>query len=409
MTKFGTYLLAGLSALALASAAQATDTVRISGWGGSEVAIVNGLITDVLADELEAADIAVVYEPVDGDFSQFITNGLSAGTAPDLFYTDIFWSRAVFGSGKVAPITSDTSAFAPNLVQAFTYDGQVMALAKDFNTLALHYNKDIFDDAGVAYPGDDDSWATLEDKLVAVHTALPDVNGICVVPDYARFAAFALGTGWTPFNAEGKTVLDDNFRRAFAWYTGLVGAGAAVAVADVGQGWTGGCMAAELSAVAVEGAWIIGAIRDTAPNMNWGTARIPADPESGGAGNLIFTVGWAVNADSAVQDSAQKVAELLTSEKAQQWVLEQGLALPSRAALIDNEYLKGDSPEQVANRVVFEGLDDAHVLPFFFGDLGGAWMEPINTALNAVLLGEADVDAALATAQAAFDQMPAQN
>ncbi|MBL8596954.1 MAG: extracellular solute-binding protein [Devosia sp.] len=400
-------LLAGLSLLALTSAASAVD-VRISGWGGAEVALVNGLITDVLAEDLKATDINVVYEPVDGDFSQFITNALSAGTAPDLFYTDIFWSRAAFGTGKVEPTTADTSPFAPNLIDAFTYDGKVMALPKDFNTLALQYNKDIFDDAGVAYPTDDETWATLQDKLVAIHAKLPDVNGLCVVPDYARFAAFALGSGWEPFNAEGKTVLDDNFKRAFAWYTGLVPAGAAVAAADVGEGWTGGCFTKELTAVAVEGAWIIGGIRDGAPNLNWGTARIPKDPESGQAGNLIFTVGWTVNADSAVKDAAQKVAELLTSEKAQQWVLEQGLALPSRSALVDNPWLQGDTPEQTVNRVVFAGLSDGNVEPFFFGDLGGAWMEPINTALNSVLTGEADVDTALAAAQAKFDGMAAQ-
>lgn len=401
-------LLAGLSLLALTSAASAVD-VRISGWGGAEVALVNGLITDVLAEDLMAADINVVYEPVDGDFSQFITNALSAGTAPDLFYADIFWSRAVFATGKVEATTADTSPFAPNLIEAFTYDGKVMALPKDFNTLALQYNKDIFDDAGVEYPTDDETWATLQDKLVAIHAALPDVNGFCVVPDYARFAAFALGSGWEPFNAEGKTVLDDNFKRAFAWYTGLVPAGAAVAAADVGEGWTGGCFTKELTAVAVEGAWIIGGIRDGAPNLNWGTARVPKDPESGQAGNLIFTVGWTVNADSAVKDAAQKVAELLTSEKAQQWVLEQGLALPSRSALVDNAWLQGDTPEQEVNRVVFDGLEDGNVEPFFFGDLGGAWMEPINTALNSVLTGESDVDTALAAAQAKFDAMAPQN
>ncbi len=397
-------LLAGASALATVSAAHA-ETVRISGWGGTEVAIVNSLITDVLKDEIAAAGIEVAYEPVDGDFSQFILNGLSAGTAPDLFYTDIFWSRSIFSAGQAAPVSADLSAFDPNLVAAFTYDGTVMSIPKDFNTLALHFNKDIFDDAGVAYPTSDETWDSLQEKLVAVHKALPEVNGICLVADYARFAEFALGTGWEQFGADGKTVLDDNFKRAFAFYTGLIKAGAAVPAADVGQGWTGGCLAAELSAVAIEGAWMIGAIKDSAPNMNYGTVRLPKDPVTGGSGNLIFTVGWTVNAASPVKDSAHKLAELLTSEKAQQWVLEQGLALPSRSAMADGEYLKGESQEQVTNRTVFEGLNDTNVEPYFFGDLGGAWMEPINSALNAVMLGELEVDAAVAQAQARLDEI----
>lgn len=397
-------LLAATSLLALSTAAQA-ETVRISGWGGTEVAIVNGLITDVLKDEIAAAGIEVVYEPVDGDFSQFILNGLSAGTAPDLFYTDIFWARSIFGAGQADPVTTDLSAFDPNLVAAFTYDGQAMSIPKDFNTLALHFNKDIFDDAGVEYPTNDETWDTLQAKLVAVHEALPDVEGLCLVADYARFAEFALGTGWEPFGEDGKTVFDGDFKRAFGFYTGLVEAGAAVPAADVGQGWTGGCLVAELSAVAIEGAWIIGAIKDSAPNMNFGTVRLPKDPVTGGSGNLIFTVGWTVNAASAVKDSAHKLADLLTSEKAQQWVLEQGLALPSRSSMAQGEYLQGDAQEQITNRIVFEGLTDTNVEPYFFGDLGGAWMEPVNAALNAVMLGELDVDTAIAQAQSRLDEL----
>lgn len=401
-------LLTG-TALTAAPAFAQNQTVTISGWGGSEVAIVNGLLTEVVAEELAAAGITVNYEPVDGDFSQFIINGLSAGTAPDLFYTDIFWARTVFSAGQAAPSTADTDDFAPNLLEAFTYEGQVLSLPKDFNTLALHYNADIFDEAGVDYPTSEDTWETLEEKLVAIHDAT-GVYGTCVVPDYARFAPFALATGWEPFNAEGRTVLDENFRRAFEWYTGLAtkGQGAAVPAADVGQGWTGGCMVAEEAAVSVEGAWIIGAIRDSAPNMEWGTVRLPIDPQTGERGNLIFTVGWTVNASSDVADAAQTVAALLTSEAAQQWVLEQGLALPSRGSLADNAFLQGSSPESVTNRVVFEGLEDESVHPYFFGDLGGTWMEPLNTALNAVMLGESDIDTALATAQARFDEFPAQ-
>lgn len=397
-------LMAGASLLTTGACA---DTVRLSGWSGSEVAIVNGLLTDVLADELKAADIQPQYEPVDGDFAKFIVNGLSAGTAPDLFYTDIFWARSIFGAGQADPVAQDVSEFDPSLISAFTYDDMVMSIPKDFNTLALHFDKDVFDEAGVAYPDNNDTWDTFQDKLVAVHTALPDVNGFCVVPDYARFAEFALATGWQVFDADGKTVLDDNFRRAFEFYTGMVQTGAAVAAADVGQGWTGGCLVNGKSAVAIEGAWILGAIRDSAPNMSFGTVCLPKDPVTGMRGNLIFTVGWTVNAASSVKPAAHKLAELLTSAKAQQWVLEQGLALPSRKSLSENAWIMGDAPEQVTNRIVYEGLTDDYVDPYFFGDLGGAWMEPVNAALNAVIVGEKDVDTALADAQARLDELMA--
>ncbi len=408
MLKSITGNMLAVSALVAVSAISAqAQTVRVSGFGGADPVVVNGLLNDVLADEIAALGIKVEYAPTEGDYSQFILNALSAGTAPDVFYTDIFWSLSIFANGQAEPVKDMelSDALIPSLVEAFTYEGQLYSVPKDFNTLAVHYNKDIFDDAGVEYPNDNDNWDTFQEKLAAVQGKLEDVYGVCVVPDYARFAAFALATGWQPFNAEGKTVLDDDFRRAFSYYTGLVANGAGVVAADIGEGWTGGCLGSEQAAVAIEGAWIIGFLKDAAPSMEYGTALIPMDPISGDRGNLIFTVGWTVNAASEVKSEAAELIRLLTSEKAQQWVLEQGLALPSRSALVDNPYLMGDSAEQKANLAVFRGATDGNVLPFFFGELGGAWMEPINSALNSVLLGEADIDTAIAQAQSRFEEL----
>ena len=90
-----------VAATMLCLPASAEETVRISGWGGSEVAIVNGLLTNVVAEKLAKEGIRVKYEPVDGDYSQFIINGLSAGTAPDLF-TSIPFGRGQY-SAPVKP------------------------------------------------------------------------------------------------------------------------------------------------------------------------------------------------------------------------------------------------------------------------------------------------------------------
>jgi multiple sugar transport system substrate-binding protein len=400
-------MMATAAVAALLAGATFADTVRVAGFGGSDPVVINGLLKEVLAEDIAAAGITVEYTPVDGDFSQFILNALSAGTAPDLFYVDVFWSDAIFSAGQATPAADQAIAGAmlPSLTEAFTRDGKLMGIPKDFNTLALHYNKDIFDDAGVEYPDEDDTWDDFATKLKTVHEKLGDVAGLCVVPDYARFAAFALATGWKPFNAEGKTVLDADFRRAFEFYTGLVAGGAGVVAADVGEGWTGGCLGSEKAAIALEGAWMIGNLRDVAPTMVWSTTKVPKDPVTGARGNLIFTVAWAVNAASEVQGSAQKLADLLSSEKAQQWVLEKGLAIPSRTALADNAFLDGDSNAQVASRMVFEGATDGNVMPYYFGKYGGAWMDPINSALNAVMLGEQDVDTALAEAQAKLDTL----
>lgn len=397
-------LFLSLLVLASISIISAQTTVRLAGFDG-DANTVNGLLEEIVNPALAADNIKAVFEPTP-DFQKVLVNGLSAGTAADLYYVDVFWSDSIFSTGKAAVLDMDSSGFIPNLISAFTVDGKLYGIAKDFNTLALEYNKDIFDEAGVAYPDENDTWDSLKDKLMAIQSGLADTYGVCVMPDYARFGAFAFSTGWQPFDASGKTVLDDNFRRAFAFYTGLVADGAGITHDKVGSpGWTGGCFSTDQVAVALEGAWIGGFLRDQAPNLNYGTTFLPKDPVSGNRGNFMYTVSWTLNSDSSNKEAAMKVLEALTSEEAQQWVLERGLAIPSRSSLGDNAYFQQEGKESELNRIVFQGASAGNVLPFKAGSYGDEWKKIIDEALNAVLSGERSVDEAIAEAQVRFDRL----
>ncbi|WP_394149762.1 extracellular solute-binding protein [Vibrio maritimus] len=393
-------------------AAEKTE-VTIAGWGGNDVVVLNKLVNDVLADDFDKAGIEVKYQAVEGDFSQFITNSLSAGTAPDAFYIDVVFANTMVQSGKVAANSAELNSVAkhmiPSLNASFTLQGDQYGVAKDFNTIALQYNKDIFDDAGVDYPASEDSWDQLRDKLVAVKQELGDeVSGVCVMPDYARFAPFALATGWKPFNEQGQTVLDENFERAFNFYTGLVTEDeVGILATDLGQGWGGGCFGTEETAIALEGNWISGYLRDKAPNLPYGTTMMPKDPVSGERGNLLFTVAWGINADGKNIAAAQKAVEILTSQEAQEWVLDSGLALPSRESLGKSEFFSQNTAESNLAQQVFKGALEGNVEPFSFGQYGTAWMTPINEALNSVLLGQMSQKQAIKMAQEKYNAMTA--
>ena len=403
-----------LLAAGLSTAVVANTEVTIAGWGGNDVVVMNKLVNDILADDFKNSGITVKYQAVEGDFSQFIINSLSARTAPDAFYIDVVFFNTLVNSGKISKNNSQLEKIAshmiPSLNAAFTLENKQYGIPKDFNTIALQYNKDIFDDAEVAYPTNDDSWEDLRQKLINVQEALTDeVSGICVMPDYARFAPFALSTGWMPFNDEGKTILDKNFERAFNFYTGLVTKDkVGILATDLGQSWGGGCFGTEETAIALEGSWISGYLRDKAPNLRYGTTMMPKDPVSSQRGNLLFTVAWGVNAEGKNIDATRKAVEILTSQKAQEWVLDSGLALPSREALGQSEFFTQQKAENELARQVFDGALEGNVEPFGFGNYGTAWMTPINEALNSVLLGQMTAKEAIEIAQAKYDALMAQ-
>ncbi|MEA4883692.1 MAG: ABC transporter substrate-binding protein [Clostridia bacterium] len=403
-------ILVVLGLLLAATSSAADIQIRVGGFGGTDTAIVEELIARFVQPKLKG--IKASYEPIADNYDRWLLNSLSAGTGPDLFYVDIFWSKGLFSSGAVEPLdaylakstTLKKTDIIPSLLAGFTYKDKIYGIPKDFNTLAVFYNKDIFDVARVPYPNENDDWNTFADKLSMVKAGMKDVYGIALAPEYARMGAFAYAAGFENFDGNGKTnLLDPAFRDAFGYYTGLAQKGIGIMPADVGQGWGGGAFQTEKVATCVEGAWIVGFLRDQAPNLNYGTTLIPKHPKTGQRGNFIYTVSWSMNAASKHKEEAFKALELLTSPEAQQWVLERGLALPSRVALVNNPYFKRTDREAIANKVVFEGASSGSVKPFEFGSYGGDWMTPINQALSSVMSGQQTVDKALSEAAKRLD------
>jgi len=350
--------------LVFSAVSMAETEVRIVGWGGTDQSIVEELINKFVVPELADKGITAVYEPIVDDFQKNLINSLSAGTAGDLFYMDIFWAEYIIKAGQVEPLDNylaksevlNKDDIIPSLLDAFTFEGKVYGIPKDFNSLALVYNKDLFDIAYIQYPNENDTWDDLENKLAKVVEAFDgEVTGLALAPEFARFGAFAYAAGWEPF-VDGKTnLMDPAFKEAFNWYTGLKEKGLGVMPADIGQGWGGGALTTEKVAAALEGAWILGFLRDNAPNLKYGATLLPKNPGTGQPGNFIYTVAWGINANSKNKDAAFKVMEALTSPAAQQWILERGLAIPSRKALADNPYFEKDTPEAQANKIVFLG------------------------------------------------------
>ncbi|MBB6097226.1 multiple sugar transport system substrate-binding protein [Deinobacterium chartae] len=384
--------------------AQKNVTIKINGPGGDvDPVIVNDLINRFVKPAVAKDGINVVYEPFQ-DYNPQLTIALSSGNAGDLFYLQGEQAQGFIATGRILPLNGlvDTKPFVDNLVRAFTVSGKVYGIAKDFNTLTLTYNKDIFDEAKVPYPTNNETWDSLADKLRRVKKALGDgYYGACLSADFARMGAIAYANGWKQFDANGKTnLLDPKFVSAFKWYTDLVREKVAVQPSDISAGWPGECFKNGKTAIALEGGWLNSYLKDQAPNLQYGTALLPKSKATGKRGNFLYTVAWAVNARTKNKDAALKVLKALTSPQAQQYVLESGLAIPSRKALTNNTYFKRNDQAARAAKVVFDGASNGTVNLYGFGKYGPDWAQPINAALSAVMSGQSSAEAALKKAQA---------
>lgn len=111
-----------------------------------------------------------------GEYWTKLEASAGGGTAPDVFWLNVLHADAYVEGGILADLTqaiADSDIpdnFPKALLDNYVRDGVNYAVPKDFDTNALWYNKDLFDQAGVAYPTDD---MTYED-LVALATELKD-------------------------------------------------------------------------------------------------------------------------------------------------------------------------------------------------------------------------------------------
>lgn len=385
--------------------AKAEEKVSTTGWDS-----LGKIMSDVVNPILKKEGVEATYTPVEGDFQKFLLNGLSADTAPDLFYVDIAWARPIFESGKVAELpeaefTDILDNMPQSLKDAFYYNGKLYGIAKDFATLAIAYNKDLFDDAKVEYPNNEDTWDTLAEKLAKIRTALGDeFYGTCLPTGYDRFGALAFAYGWEPFNAEGKTVLDDKFAKALSFYKGLLDNGAGVIPSEIGQSWTGGCLSSEKVAIAIEGAWVVGFLRDNAPFMNYGSAMMPKGP-TGERGNFLYTVAWSMKNDVANRDAAIKTIKALVSLETQTHRLENYGAIPIDKDLSKFPYMTKEGKENAFVRASYEGSQQGVVQPFNGGQHGGKWMDVISDVIKDVMVNKKSVEEAIASGQAKLDKL----
>jgi multiple sugar transport system substrate-binding protein len=377
--------------------------IRVSGYTGNpaETDLVSALVAEFNRSQ---EGIEAVYEPVPGQYYPKILTMLVAGTAPDVFYLDIAYFRPFLAKNILRPLDpylarSSVRAehFLPTLWATFTHDGRVYGIPKDFNTLALFYNKDMFDGRKVPYP--DARWDL--DTFRAVAQRLTEAPGerrygfVLTHDDIDRYLPIARMFGARLFDAAGRCVIDSpQARQAMDYYAGLALVDkSAIYPSEVGTTKAYDVFGRGLAAMVFEGSWLIPYLRQFFPGVRYGTAGLPAGPR--GRSNFLFTVAYVIPRTSRQPDAAWTLIEFLTSETVQERIT---FAVPSRRMASDR-YVR-THPEY---RPILDAA--AHAQPYEFGPKGDRVRERLGSMVQEVFLRTKPVPRALADAARDIDQI----
>ena len=310
--------------------------LQLMGWASSDAE--NTRLQAVVDTFNETHDNINVTLSLVPDYDTKLQTSLAGGSPPDVFYVDSFKLPDLVAANAIEPAEGhleNADDFYSSLQDAFTIDGTFYCPPKDFSTLGLQYNQDMFDAAGLDYPTADWTWDDLRAAAEQLTNADEGVYGMVINPDFARWIAFLYQAGGSVTNEDfsAMTINSPEAQEALTFYIGMVEDGLANQPSELDSGWNGEAFGKGRAAMSMEGNWIVPFLADQFPDLNYGVTQLPAGP--GGEATMAFTVCYAVPAgiDAAQQEAAFELVNYLTGPEGMKEWTDLGLAMPTRESL----------------------------------------------------------------------------
>lgn len=400
-----------------ASTAMAETSISYLMWGSPQEA--EAWATVVKGFEAGHPDIKVSVEVADWDsYWEKLRVQMAGGTPPDVFAMDaplyMDWqSRGVLLN--LQPMLDREPGILdgvyPITLEAYKTADGIYGLPRDFQTIVLYYNKDMFEAGGVGYPTED--W-TYDDFRAAAKALTLDKDGDGSVDQWGFWdGGYDMEPFWGALVwAYGGDVVD-----AAAGKT-LIGSPEATAafqmMADIwvtdrsmpseqqlaAYGWDG--FLSGVAAMGVSGHWSIPEYSTVA--FKWDIAPMPSGPA--GRATSVNSAGFVIAKDSKNPEAAWEFVKYAFSDAGQTELARIGLAIPVRKSVAESDAYLGQAVK-IDHSVYVKALGYARMKPVFKGY--EEWSGAVGDALHLIWTEEATVEEALAEAVAGGDDALARN
>lgn len=285
-------------------------TMLIGSSGDAETSAVESATKAWAADNNATVEVIAA-----SDLTQQLSQGFAGDDAPDVFYMGWDQFSTYASNGYLEPYAADLAnagEFYPSLVDTFTYDDIFTCAPKDFSTLGLIINTDLWAAAGLTDADVPTDWDGLE--AVATKLTTPTTVGLSFGLEYARAGVFMNQAGGQL--VDGDTVVADSDENVagLEYLQKLHDAGVLKWPSEISAGWAGEALGAGKAAMVIEGPWIKG-IQGDFPDTNYAAFELPAGPA--GPSTFTFTNCWGIPANSDTRDASVSLVEFLTSDAQQ--------------------------------------------------------------------------------------------
>ncbi len=338
-------------------------TLQFSYWGSIEE---DQIWREVIAAfEKDHPDIKVDMLYVTGEpYEKKLQVMIAAGTAPDVMAWEDKKGLPLAPNGvfrDLNPFIRRDASFRreqyyPQAMEDFIFKGQQWGLPWDFITTALVYNKDLFDQAGVAYPAsrwDDDSWNW--DRFVATAKKLtldkdgdgtPDQWGFVNNYSWSRWRIWVWQNGgldWEPTGTRSLLASNETVA-ALQFYNDLTNAHrVSPRPSELGKlGGELGMFTNQRAAMILAAGYNLPYFRSQL-NFNWDLAPFARGPVRNAS--AFIPDGVTISATTKYPEEAWLLVKFITGVKAQRIMAERGYRISPHREVI-GRFVSAATPQR---------------------------------------------------------------
>lgn len=304
-------------------------------------------IKEILADFTEETGIKTKISVVKWDeYWTMLEAGAQGGSLPDVFWMHSNESQRYMSNDMLLDLTDkiaasdkiDPANYPEDIWGLYTYEDKYYAVPKDVDTIALWYNKTMFEEAGVDLPTADWTW---DDVFEAAQKLTnEDHFGMAMRNDnnQAGYYNMIYDNGGTVISEDKKTSGWDDPKtiEAMEQLEEWIKAGVMPSIETMSENGEDVLFQSGKVAMVFQGSWMVAAFRDneyTAANCD--VVELPKNAATGRRASIYNGLGWAAAANGEHTEEAWQLIEYLGSEKAQTKQAELGVTMSAYTGTSD--------------------------------------------------------------------------
>ena len=359
-------------------------------------------LKEILADFTEETGIKTKLTVVKWDeYWTMLEAGAQGGSLPDVFWMHSNESERYMSNDMLLDLTDkiaesdkiDPENYPEDIWGLYTYDDKYYAVPKDVDTIALWYNKTMFDEAGLAYPTADWTWDDVSEAAKKLTKDDGSQYGLAVRNDNNQAGYYNLvydNGGYIINEDKTKSGWDDpKTIEAMKTLEGWIKDGVMPSIETMSENGEDVLFQSGKAAMVLQGSWMVAAYRDneyTAANCD--LVELPKNAETGRRASVYNGLGWAAAANGEHTEEAWKLLEYLGSEEAQKKQAELGVTMSAYKGTSDAWAKSADFNLQAYLNM----MDDMEIRPYSKTTV--TWENEDNEILKSVYTGEKTMEEA---------------